>query len=325
VTATKRKSSEPRVISSMGVGESKVNSQTGSATAGNTVECVAGVPAGRHSRSLKLVLVLTIALMVAEIFGGWLANSLALMADAGHMLTDAVAVGLALFASWTAGRPPTEEKTFGYMRLEILAALVNGAVLIMVAGLIVWQAIERLMVHPDVEPRILFGVATLGLIGNAVALRILHRGHAHSLNVHGAYLHVLGDVLGSLGALAAGVVILMTEWTLVDPLISMFIASLILIGSWRLVRESVDVLLEATPPHIDLKDVAAAIAGVPGVAGVHDLHVWTVTSGVVAMSGHAVVSEPEQNQGVLEAVQQRMAHLGIQHVTVQIETEEGCC
>jgi cobalt-zinc-cadmium efflux system protein len=309
----------------MGVDESKVNSHTSSATATNTVECVATVPAREHTRSLRLVLVLTIAIMVAEIFGGWLSNSLALIADAGHMLTDSAAVALALFAAWIARRGPTEGKTFGYMRLEILAALVNGTVLIVVAGLIVWQAIHRLLVRPDVEPRILFGVATLGLIGNAIALRILHGGRAHSLNVRGAYLHVLGDLLGSIGAIAAGVVILMTGWTLADPLISMFIASLILIGSWRLVKESVDVLLEATPPYIDLKDVAAAIGGVPGVAGVHDLHVWTVTSGVVAMSGHAVVSEPEQNQGVLEAVQQRMAHLGIQHVTVQIETEEGSC
>jgi cobalt-zinc-cadmium efflux system protein len=271
------------------------------------------------------VLLLTVAIMAAEVVGGWLSNSLALLADAGHMLTDSAAVALALFASWIAARPATEDKTFGYMRLEILAALVNGTVLIAVAGLIVWQAIVRFAVPPDVEPRILFGVATLGLVGNAVALRILHGGHAHSLNVRGAYLHVLGDLLGSIGALAAGVVILTTEWTLVDPLISLFIALLILVGSWRLVKESVEVLLEATPPHIDLKEVAAAITGIPGVTGVHDLHVWTVTSGVVAMSGHAVVYRPEQNQGVLEAVQQRMARLGIHHVTVQIETAEGRC
>jgi cobalt-zinc-cadmium efflux system protein len=289
------------------------------------VDCVACLPARRHTRSLKLVLLLTVAIMAAEVVGGWLSNSLALLADAGHMLTDSAAVALALFASWIAARPATEDKTFGYMRLEILAALVNGTVLIAVAGLIVWQAIVRFAVPPDVEPRILFGVATLGLVGNAVALRILHGGHAHSLNVRGAYLHVLGDLLGSIGALAAGVVILTTEWTLVDPLISLFIALLILVGSWRLVKESVEVLLEATPPHIDLKEVAAAITGIPGVTGVHDLHVWTVTSGVVAMSGHAVVYRPEQNQGVLEAVQQRMARLGIHHVTVQIETAEGRC
>jgi cobalt-zinc-cadmium efflux system protein len=263
--------------------------------------------------------------MAAEVVGGWMANSLALLADAGHMLTDSAAVGLALFASWIAARPATTEKTFGYLRLEILAALLNGTVLIGLAGLIVWQAIGRLMTPSEVEPRILFGVATVGLVGNAVALKILHAGHGHSLNVRGAYLHVLGDLLGSIGAMTAGVVILVSGWELVDPLISIVIAGLILIGAVRLVRESVDVLLEATPAHIDLIEVADAIADVPGVTQVHDLHVWTVTSGVVAMSGHAVVCEPEQNQGVLEAVQERMTDLGIHHVTIQIENVAGGC
>lgn len=272
-----------------------------------------------------MVLGLTLIIMAAEVVGGWMANSLALLADAGHMLTDSAAVGLALFASWIAARPATTEKTFGYLRLEILAALLNGTVLIGLAGLIVWQAMGRLMTPSEVEPRILFGVATVGLVGNAVALKILHAGHGHSLNVRGAYLHVLGDLLGSIGAMTAGVVILVSGWELVDPLISIVIAGLILIGAVRLVRESVDVLLEATPAHIDLIEVADAIADVPGVTQVHDLHVWTVTSGVVAMSGHAVVCEPEQNQGVLEAVQERMTDLGIHHVTVQIENVPGGC
>jgi len=289
------------------------------------LECVADAPVRKHTRALKVVLGLTLVIMVAEVIGGWLANSLALLADAGHMLTDSAAVALALFASWIAGRPATAAKTFGYLRFEILAALVNGTVLIGLAGLIVWQAISRLMVPPEIEPLILFGVAALGLIGNAVALRMLHAGHEQSLNVHGAYLHVLGDLLGSIGALAAGAIILVTGWTLADPLVSLFIAILILIGAARLVRESVDVLLEATPPHIDLNEVADAIVAVPGVTQVHDLHVWTVTSGVVAMSGHAVVCEPKQNQDVLSAVQARMADLGIHHVTVQIENDTSCC
>jgi cobalt-zinc-cadmium efflux system protein len=289
------------------------------------LDCVADAPVRQHTRALKVVLGLTLVIMVAEVIGGWLANSLALLADAGHMLTDSAAVALALFASWIAGRPATAAKTFGYLRLEILAALVNGTVLIGLAGLIVWQAIGRLMVPPQIEPRILFGVAALGLVGNAVALRMLHAGHEQSLNVRGAYLHVLGDLLGSVGALAAGAIILLTGWTMADPLVSLLIAVLILIGAARLVRESVDVLLEATPPHIDLNEVADAIAAVPGVTQVHDLHVWTVTSGVVAMSGHAVVCEPEQNQDVLSTVQARMADLGIHHVTVQIENDASCC
>ncbi|UCG86670.1 MAG: cation transporter [Gemmatimonadota bacterium] len=309
----------------MDVTEPKVNRDAGAAQSETVLGCVTGVPVLRHTRALKLVLGLTLAIMVAEVIGGWLANSLALLADAGHMLTDSAAVALALFASWIATRPATAEKTFGYLRLEILAALINGTVLIVLAGLIVWQAIGRLMIAPDIEPRIMFGVAALGLVGNAVALRILHAGHMQSLNVRGAYLHVLGDLLGSVGAVTAGAVILLTGWTLADPLISLFIAILILIGAVRLVRESVDVLLEATPPHIDLSEVAAAIAAVPGVTQVHDLHVWTVTSGVVAMSGHAVVCAPEQNQKVLEAVQDRMEQLGIHHVTLQVENVEGGC
>ena len=303
----------------------KLSHITGTATSGQVLKCVACIPPRRHTRALRLVLVLTVTIMVAEVVGGLLSNSLALLADAGHMLTDAAAIALALFAAWIAGRPATAERTFGYLRLEIIAALINGTLLMGLAGLISWQAIGRFMTPPDIEPRILFGVATLGLIGNAVALRILHAGHEHSLNVRGAYLHVLGDLLGSVGAMTAGVVILVTDWTMVDPLVSIFIAILIMIGAVRLVRESVDVLLEATPAHIDLNAVADAISAVPGVTQVHDLHVWTVTSGVVAMSGHAVVCEPEQNQGVLDAVQERMARLGIHHVTVQIENVEGGC
>ncbi len=303
----------------------KVSQTTASARPANSLECVACIPPRKHTRALKLVLALTIVIMVAEVAGGVLSNSLALLADAGHMLTDSAAVALALFASWIAGRPATAERTFGYLRLEIIAALLNGTVLIGLAGLIVWQAVGRFVTPPDIEPRILLGVATLGLIGNVVALRILHAGHEHSLNVRGAYLHVLGDLLGSIGAMTSGVIILFTGWTMADPFVSIFIALLIMIGAIRLVRESVDVLLEATPPHIDLDEVANAISEVSGVTQVHDLHVWTVTSGVVAMSGHAVVCEPEQNQQVLEAVQERMTGLGIHHVTVQIENVAGGC
>jgi cobalt-zinc-cadmium efflux system protein len=263
--------------------------------------------------------------MLVEVAGGWLANSLALLADAGHMLTDSAAVALALFASWIAERPATPEKTYGYVRLEILAALVNGAVLFVLAGLIVWHAIGRFQHPPVIEPQLLFVIASVGLLGNAIALRILHGRHEDSLNVRGAYLHILGDLLGSVGAVLAGGVIMVTGWTLADPIVSVVIALLILMGAWRLVRESVDVLLEATPGHIYLGDVASAITSVSGVREVHDLHVWTVTSGVVAMSGHAVVPDPQQNQPVLETVQQRLATMGINHVTLQIENRGAGC
>jgi cobalt-zinc-cadmium efflux system protein len=288
-------------------------------------DCQMPHPASRrHGRSLRLVLAVTAAFMVVEVVGGVMANSLALLADAGHMLTDVAALALALFATWFARRPATPDMTYGYLRIEILAALVNGAALFVIAGLILWDAAGRLAAPPDVEPRILFGVATAGLVVNLIGARILHAGHTESLNIRGAYLHVLGDLLGSIGAMAAGGIILLTGWVLADPIISVGIALLILVGAWRLLRESTDVLLEATPRHIDVADVATGIASVPGVIEVHDIHVWTLTSGVVAMSGHAVVPDVDRGQGVLEAVQQRMRDLGILHVTLQIEREHAC-
>lgn len=262
--------------------------------------------------------------MVAEAVGGWLAGSLALLADAGHMLADAAALGLALFAARVAQRPATPERSFGLLRLEILAALVNGALLIAIAIGIGIEAWHRLRAPQPVDGALLLGVAGVGLVANLVSLAILHRGHEHSLNQRGAYLHVLGDLLGSVGALAAGALVLTTGWTLADPLISVLITLLVLGSAWRLIKESTDVLMEATPDHIALGDVHDRIASVPGVDSVHDLHVWTVTSGVVAMSGHLVVKNPTDNQPVLEAVQDRMRALGINHVTVQMERDPTC-
>ncbi len=277
-----------------------------------------------HARAFWAVLVVTAVFMVLEIVGGILSNSLALLADAGHMLTDAAAIGLALFASWIAQRPATPERTYGYLRLEILAALVNGSALFVIAGSIVWEAIERFQQPPMVEPRILFGVATAGLLANVISMRLLHAGHDHSLNVRGAYLHVISDLLGSVGAIVAGVVILLTGWNLIDAIVSVVIALLILGSAWRLVRESVEVLLEATPGHVSMRDVEQRLATIEGVCQVHDLHVWTVTSGVVAMSGHVMVEDPAMNQNVLEDAQRHMAEIGIHHVTIQIERDPTC-
>lgn len=291
-----------------------------------SVECAHRAPGlARHKGKLQAVLAITAMFMLVELVAGILANSLVLLADAGHMFTDVAALLLALFAAWIAQRPPTSEKTYGYLRYEILAALVNGAALFVIAGLIVWDAIGRLAAPPAVNPVILLVVATIGLGVNLAGIWILRGGHRHSLNVRGAYLHVLGDLLGSVGALAAGAIILFSGWVLADPIISMGIALLILLGAWRLVSESVDVLLEATPKHIALGDVERRISTIPGVDEVHDLHVWTVTSGVVAMSGHAVVDDPTANQRVLSTVQDRMADLGINHVTMQIEHQGGAC
>lgn len=275
-------------------------------------------------RRLTVAFVITFAVMVVELVGGWFAGSLALLADAGHMLADAAALALALFAAWIAQRPATPQRSFGFMRIEILAALVNGAVLIVIAIGIGIEAWRRLHAPPAVNGGLLLGVAGIGFLANLAAVAILHRGHEHSLNQRGAYLHVLGDLLGSVGALIAGVAVLSAGWTIADPLISVLIAALVLVSAWRLVKESTDVLLEATPRHIALSDVHERIASVPGVDSVHDLHLWTVTSGMVAMSGHLVVKNPTDNQPVLEEVQDRMRALGIAHVTVQVEREPIC-
>ena len=289
------------------------------------VQCTHRAPLRAESRQrLKRVLVLAAVVMVAEAAGGWLAHSLALVADAGHMLADVAALGLSLVVTGLAQRPVTAERTFGLMRLEILAALVNGAALIVIALGIGIEAWHRFRSPADVHATLLLAVAGVGLAANAVGAAILHRGHDHSLNQRGAYLHIASDLLGSFGALVAGAIILATGWVQADPIISVLISVLILGSAWRLVKESTDVLLEAAPAHIALSDVHDQIASIPGVASVHDLHVWTVTSGVIAMSGHLVVQDPAANQRVLEAVQARLAKLGIGHVTVQMERDPTC-
>jgi cobalt-zinc-cadmium efflux system protein len=287
--------------------------------------CTYRAPLNTDSRRrLTLAFVITLLVMVVELIGSGLSGSLALLADAGHMLADAAALALALFAAWIAQRPATAQRSFGFMRLEVFAALVNGAVLIVIAIGIGIEAWRRLHAPPALNGALLLSVAAIGLLANVAAVFILHRGHQHSLNQRGAYLHVLGDLLGSIGALLAGAIVLAWDWTPADPIISVLIGGLILVSAWRLVQESTDVLLEATPRHIPLSEVHQRIASVPGVESVHDLHLWTVTSGVVAMSGHLVVKNPTDNQPVLEEVQDRMRALGVQHVTVQVEREPTC-
>jgi len=296
-----------------------------SATLPIDVQCTHRAPLRAESRRrLSLVLGITAAVMVAEAVGGWLAHSLALLADAGHMLADVAALGLSLVVAHLAQRPATAERTFGLLRLEIVAALVNGAALLAISLGIALEAYHRFGAPQPVRGALLLGVAAVSLVANAAGAAILHRGHRHSLNQRGAYLHIVGDVLGSAGALAAGAIILATGWVQADPLISVLIALLILGSAWRLVKESTAILLEAAPAHIALADVHDCIASIPGVASVHDLHVWTVTSGVIAMSGHLVVQNPGDNQRVLEAVQQRLGGMGIGHVTVQMERDPTC-
>src|SRR5690606_25415680 len=203
--------------------------------------------------------------MIVEFVGGWIANSLALMADAGHMLSDVAARGLSAFALWFSRRPATAERTYGYMRIEILAALVNGATLIIISAIILWQAWSRLREPQQVEGTLMLSVAAAGLLVNILAAFLLHSASGHNLNLRGAYLHVLGDLLGSVGAIAAAAIILTTGWMPADPIISVVVALLILGGAWRLVRDSVDALLESVPRHIALAAVHAALMRIPGV------------------------------------------------------------
>ena len=276
----------------------------------------------RSTRALRAALAVTLVILVAEAIGGWLANSLALIADAGHVLTDAGALGLSLFVAWFSRQPATAQKTFGYLRWEILAALINGTTLLLLSVWVVVEAVARFNQPEPVMGGLMLVVAVAGLLGNGIAAWLLHPVNATSLNVRGAYLHIMGDLLASVGTIVAAIVIQATGWLYADPIASLLTTALIVRGAWQLVRESVDVLLESTPSHISLMDVRQVLQGIPGVESVHDLHVWTVTSGVVALSAHAIVREPSRQQQVLEQAYDLMRPMGIHHVTVQIEQRE---
>ena len=273
---------------------------------------------------LGVVLALTVSFMIVEAVGGIISGSLALLADAGHMLTDAGALGLSLLSAWIALRPATDSKTYGYQRWEILAALVNGAALFGIAAWVIVEAVQRIQQPQPIRAELFLVVAAAGLVVNLISLRMLHDLRHGNLNTRGAYLHVLGDALGSAGALAAAGVIALTGWTLADPIISIVLALLILFGAWQLLKESTDILLEAVPGHVSMLEVQQRILGVSGVTAVHDLHVWTVTSGMVAMSGHAIVPQLASHPEVLERIRVEMARLGIAHVTIQLEVQHEC-
>jgi cobalt-zinc-cadmium efflux system protein len=273
-------------------------------------------------RSLRIALALTAALLVLEVVGGFLSNSIALLADAGHMLTDVAALGLALFVAWFSKQPGTPQKTYGYLRWEILAAFVNGSTLLLISAWILWTAITRLRAPESVEGGLMLTIAAAGLVVNIIAARVLVASSSESLNARGAYLHVLGDLLASVGTLAAALAIRYTGWLMADPIASILTTVLIMRGAWQLVRESVDILLESTPAHIPVLAVRGQLEAIPGIESVHDLHVWAVTPAVVAMSAHCIVREPAQHQHVLEHVHDAMRLFGIEHVTIQLERDE---
>lgn len=283
-----------------------------------------GTATGRHRRRLVAVLVLTLVVALVQVVGGLLSGSLALLADAGHMLTDASGVAVALLAASLAARPPTSARTYGLQRAEVLAALANALLL---AGIAVWvlvEAVGRWGDPPDVTTGVMLVTALVGLAANAVSLALLHRGQRESLNVRGAYLEVLGDLLGSVAVVVAAVVIVLTGWDRADVVASAAIGLLILPRAWLLLREVLDVLLEATPRHIDLADVREHVRGVPGVVDVHDLHAWTITSGAAALSAHVVVDEDCIARGrsgeVLDALSACLGeHFALGHCTFQLE------
>jgi cobalt-zinc-cadmium efflux system protein len=279
--------------------------------------------ARRGKRRLLWVLALTALYMLAEAAGGWLSGSLALLADAGHMLTDVAALALALLAVWFGSRPATPRKTFGYYRLEILAALTNGVALVLIAVLVFYHAWERLHAPQEVETGLMLWVAAGGLCVNLVCAWLLHGDHGGDLNVRGAWLHVMGDALGSVGAICAGLLMRYYGWYDADPLISAGIALLIVWSAWHLIRESTNVLLEGTPAHINLASVEQAIRSTAGVEDVHDLHVWTITSGREALSAHVIHARGVSQPGLLKDLRVKLHDLfGVDHLTIQMETEE---
>ncbi|CAA9251747.1 MAG: Cobalt-zinc-cadmium resistance protein CzcD [uncultured Blastococcus sp.] len=281
--------------------------------------------AGGQRRQLLFVLVLTLAVMSVEIVGGLVSGSLALLADAGHMATDAAAVALALGAVALAQRPARGRRTFGWQRVEILAAVANGLLLLLVAGYVLAEAVARIGEPPAIESGLMLVVATVGLVVNLVSLAVLHRGRADSLNVRGAYLEVLADAFGSVAVIVAAVVILTTGWTPADIVASAVIGVLVVPRAWRLLREALDVLLEAAPKGVDLDDVRAHMLGVDGVVGVHDLHAWTITSGLPVLSAHVVVTDAAMADGhagrVLDTLCECLGqHFDMEHCTFQLET-----
>lgn len=261
--------------------------------------------------------------MLAEAVGGWFANSLALVADAGHMLTDVAALSLTLFAFWFASRPATSKKTYGYYRLEILAAFVNGIALVVLSLWIIYEAYERWMSEPDIKGTQMLAVAAGGLIVNFIALVLLHADSSKNLNMRGAWLHIVGDLLGSVAAIIAGLAIIFFDYVWADAAMSVVISVIIIASSWRLILNSVNVLLEGTPAHINIESLQESLLRMPGVTGVHDLHVWTISSGMEALSAHISHDRSHGHSELLAAVRDKLHdEFGIDHLTIQMETAD---
>ena len=280
---------------------------------------------GSRTRALAWTLALVMAYTVAEVVGGLLSGSLALLADAGHMVSDAAALALTLVAIRFARKAPTAERTYGHHRAEILAALVNGSTMMAIAVFIFIEAYHRLRQPAEIAGGLMLVVAAGGLVVNLSGLWLLRGSHADDLNVRGAWLHVLGDALGSFQALVAGALVWAYGWTWADPVASVLIAVLVIVSSWALVRQSVGVLMEGTPEHIQLGELRAALEEIPDVREIHDLHVWSITSGFVSLSAHAIVTETADAAAVLKASERVLVErFQIRHTTIQIDRATNC-
>lgn len=277
-----------------------------------------------QQKNLLIVLLMTGTFMVIEVVGGLFTQSLALLADAGHMLTDVAALGLSAFAMWMAARPSTPEKSYGYHRAEILAAVTNAVVLLLLAIWILYEAYRRVFEPPHVLgiPMLLIGL--VGLAVNVASMKLLVEKTGSSLNIRSAYLEVLSDAISSVGVILGGVTIWLTGWLLIDPLLSVGISVFIVWRTWALLSQAVHVLMEGVPTHLDAKQVGQAMAGVPGVKGIHDLHIWTITSGMDALSAHVLVAVGEDRDAVLGGLQSLLRdRWKIEHATLQIVEERS--
>jgi len=276
------------------------------------------------TRPLKIALAIVLVVMAIEVIGGILSNSLALLGDAGHMLVDALALGLSLFAITIARRPATPTRTYGYHRVEIMAALANGTTLILVSLYIFYEAYHRFLNPPLIQTPLMLLVAIIGLIANLAGILLLRGASRRNLNIKAAFWHIVGDTISSVGVIIAAVIISVTGWYVADPIIAVFIGCIILWGAVRLVSESVDILLEAVPRHIQVDKVIETIKNVSGVEDVHDIHIWTITSGMHAMSAHLVIEDQTVSKSaeIVKTVNQDLArYFNIGHTTLQIECE----
>jgi cobalt-zinc-cadmium efflux system protein len=277
-------------------------------------------PSGQ--KRLKLALLITASWFLIELAGGIYANSLALLADAAHMLTDFAALGLSFLALKVSTRPATHEKTFGYLRAEILAAFANGIFLILIGIFIFYESYQRFWAPPEVKSLPMLVVAATGLLANLVTGGLLYRSRHENLNLRGAFLHVLGDTLGSVGAILAGVLMMARQWYLADPIVSAIVGGLVLYSSWELVTESVDVLLEGTPRHLKISHILKDLGCIRGIISIHDLHVWSIASGMTAMSCHIVMkTDNDANLVLAESSHLMREKYGIEHTTIQLEFE----